>query len=363
MKKYNLLTKILFFVFTVVILIAAYELLAPKKYTLIYKINKHIVKSNIEDTKEKNLLYGSRSNEDVAPKTVEFAREGIDNIALITMIKDEDDIIYENLVWHFCVGFRKFVIVDNNSTDNTRLLVEKFKRQVLGKAIVVVIDDPIIEYIQSQVTTGAMLLANSLWPKLDWVFPVDADEFWYPNVKLQSILDKTPSKSDVILTMQYQHVPIETVDHLNGAEHFYKNIKFRIKSLSGGLGKVAVRPGIDVIIAQGNHSASSKTRNLNYFGGNILGLDMRHFQMRSTAQTEKKYWNGAKANILAQKLGIISEGVGHHWTAFKEEVDRKGIKQSAIDRFNNSFQPKESCIEDPLPMEQAFKLFKELTDG
>ena len=358
MKEYNLLTRLFLVVLAIVILTIAYEFIAPKKYTLSYVVNNKI--NGIKAATEVNLLYGS--HKDIIPKSVEFESKGIDNIALITMIKDEDDIIYENLVWHFCVGFRKFVIVDNNSTDNTRLLVDRFKREVVGKAIVVVIDDPIVEYTQSRKTTGAMLFTHSVWPEVDWVFPVDADEFWYPNVRLQSILNKIPSKTDVILTMQYNHMPIKTAEHFTSSGYFHENINFRMKSLSGGLGKVAIRPRIDIVIAQGNHSASSKTRSLNYSGGNTLGLDMRHFQMRSTAQTEKKYWNGAKANLLAQELGVVAKGKGVHWSSFKEEVDKKGIKQSSIDRFNNSCQPKEFCVKDPLPMMRAFKLFKELTD-
>ncbi|MGI4775503.1 MAG: hypothetical protein ACRYE9_00995, partial [Janthinobacterium lividum] len=36
-----------------------------------------------------------------------FNSEGINNIALVMMTKDEEDIIYQNLVWHFSLGFRK----------------------------------------------------------------------------------------------------------------------------------------------------------------------------------------------------------------------------------------------------------------
>ena len=80
----------------------------------------------------------------------------------------------------------------------------------------------------------------------------------------------------------------------------------------------------------------------------------------SVFQVEKKYWNGAKANIRAQKLGLINKDHGSHWTAFKKEVDEKGLRQSATDRFNSYVKSKDICIEDPLPMEDAFELFNEL---
>jgi glycosyltransferase involved in cell wall biosynthesis len=356
MKK-QIVKKTLYAFFLLSFALITYEFLAPTKRTLTYKINKKIKNAEIKNAVKINLDYGDH----ISKKDVKFTKEGIKNIALITMIKDEDDVIYDNLVWHFCIGFRKFVIIDNNSTDNTRLLVEKFKKQVASNANVVIIDDPIIEYIQSQKTTGAMLFAHSIWPKVDWIFPVDADEFWYPNIELRSILNKVPSDIDVILTLQYDHVPIESGENMSYSGNFYKDIPYRMKYFYGGLGKVALRPDMDIIIEQGNHLASSRTRNLKYYAGNTLGLDMRHFQMRSPHQTEKKYWNGSKANLLAQELGVLAKGNGCHWDSFKEEVREKGIKQSALDRFNNHIRPKESCTEDPLPMDLAHKLFKEIT--
>ena len=213
------------------------------------------------------------------------------------MIKDEDDIIFENLVWHFCVGFRKFVIVDNNSTDKTRSLIEKFRTQVMGKATVIIVDDPIVEYIQSQVTTGAMRLADSIWPQLDWIFPVDADEFWYPTINLREILSQIPVDNDIILTHQYNYTPINSADNYDFSLPFYDTLDYRYKSLPEGLGKVAVRAKHDMEIAQGNHSAHylNYHKKTNCEAGNKLGLNMLHFPMRSVAQVEKKYWNGAKA--------------------------------------------------------------------
>ncbi len=294
------------------------------------------------------------------PKQIKFSSEGIDNIALISMIKDEDDIIYENLVWHFCVGFRKFILIDNNSTDNTRRLMEKFKNETLGKAIVIITEDPILEHIQSRIITGSMEFAHSVWPELTWVFPIDADEFWYPNIPLKDILSNIPADKNVILTLQYQHLPAESADRFDATIPFYNSINYRENILS--MPKIAIKPNSDFIIAQGNHIAyTNNTRNkLNYISGNLIGLDMRHFQRRSLAQVQKKYWNGARANIAAQNKQIIDMGTGPHWTSFMAEVNQKGLDKATEDRFNEFLVHKEKCIEDPLPMEEAFKLYNEL---
>ena len=358
MRKSKVFPKVLF----VIILLLSIAVIFGMTKPIERKFNKMQFKSELVRVEEENLQSQKNNNDLAAQKSVKFARDGIDNIAYVTMVKDEDDIIYENLVWHFCIGFRKFVIVDNNSTDGTRALIEKFKKQVENKAVVVIIDDPIVEYIQSKIMTGAMRFAHSVWSDLDWVFPVDADEFWYPNIQLKDILSKIPDNQEVIFTLQHNHVPVEEFKDNKKREVFYKNLNYRLKDLSDGFGKIAVRPGVDVIISQGNHSARTimHKRGLGYAAGNEIGLDMRHFQMRSVFQVEKKYWNGAKANIRAQKLGLINKDHGSHWTAFKKEVDEKGLRQSATDRFNSYVKSKDICIEDPLPMENAFELFNEL---
>ena len=45
------------------------------------------------------------------------------------MVKDEDDIIYENLIWHFCIGFPKFIIVD----DTDRIAEKKLLNELAKK--------------------------------------------------------------------------------------------------------------------------------------------------------------------------------------------------------------------------------------
>ena len=314
------------------------------------------------DLVSKTLQHDPLNKAGFAMKHAQFDKDGIDDIALIMMVKDEDDIIYENLVWHFCVGFRKFVIVDNNSNDKTRERIEKFKTQTLGKAVVIIVDDPIVEYIQSRITTGVMRFANSTWPEVTWIFPVDADEFWYPNLPLKDVLSNVPQDKDIILTLQYQHLPTETADKINENLPFYDSITYRHKTLSSGLGKVAVKANPNIIIDQGNHNAHiiNHTTNLNYISGNIIGLDMRHFQRRSLAQVRKKYWNGAQANIAAQSKKLIDMGQGIHWTSFMEEVNQKGLEQTTKDRFNEFVASKNDCVKDPLPVEEALNLFKEI---
>ena len=300
-------------------------------------------------------------------KPAAFNEAGIDEIALVTMIKDEEDIIYENLVWHFCVGFRKFVIVDNESKDNTRMLINKFKSEVGEKAQVIIIDDPIVEHIQSPFITSSMKLAHHIWPTVKWVFPVDGDEFWYPTRKLDDILQNIPGEKNAIQTLQYNYFPTEKSEKFDDKIPFYKSIRCRIKfkpeqPYESLIGKSVTKPGSNIVIAQGNHVVFKEkdATYTNYVSGNVIGLNMLHFQRRSVAQVQKKYSNGAIANSLGQKKGRIHQLEGMHWTSFTSEIENKGLYQAAKDRFDEYVVEKDNCIDAPLPMDNAFKLFHEI---
>ena len=67
------------------------------------------------------------------------------------MVKNEEDIIFENLVWHFATGFRKFIIVDNMSTDQTRNKIQEFSQLVKNHAQVLIKLLLLLHFCQSYV--------------------------------------------------------------------------------------------------------------------------------------------------------------------------------------------------------------------
>jgi hypothetical protein len=95
---------------------------------------------------------------------------------MIMTMKDEADIISVKLNWLCSIGFRRFVIADNNSLDDSLRLAEEFRRYAWN-AEVIIIRDPIVRYAQSEKTTNLMRLAASYWSDCGWIFPIDADAF------------------------------------------------------------------------------------------------------------------------------------------------------------------------------------------
>lgn len=323
-------------------------------------------KYHIKESSRKNILTDAS-----IPLKASFSLDPISNIVLITMVKDENDIIYQNLVWHFTQGFRKFVIIDNNSSDGTLQLIEKFAEEVKNQASVFIIKDPIKEYIQSRIMTGGYLFARSIWPETEWFFPVDADEFWVPSINLKELLQEIPKQVDAITVNASKYFGIKGQHIENDAKKFYENLKYRQKRVLGGIGKVAFR-NIDknIYIAQGNHSIEnyipkflSKTLKLfgaiRYESGNSIGLRMIEYSSRSSKQTTKKFMNGMQANMLAQEKKLISQENGIHWSNFSEDLEKYG-KDAGNKRFEDSFIGLEDAVHDPLPIEEALKYYQQI---
>ncbi|AIL64567.1 hypothetical protein NOVO_00785 [Rickettsiales bacterium Ac37b] len=306
-----------------------------------------------------------------------FTPEGIEDIALVLMVKDEIDIIMENLVWHFCIGFRKFIIIDNQSSDGTREHINKFARLTKDIATVLIIDDPIVEHIQTRIITGAYYYITQLWPSVKWVFPIDADEFWVPQSKLSQILSQIPDKYDALTVLRTRYFANKNYYNYPDTIPFYEKIPFRTKNLtlleteySHINYKIALRTGRNnLIITQGNHALDTKIPHkfkdsFNYIGGNTKGLHMVEYTMRSVEQTNKKFQNGMNALISASKKNLPeTRGMeSSHWYQYKKYINQYG-KLAAKAKFEKNFITAEDSIYDPLPIQEAFVLFKKILNN
>lgn len=293
-----------------------------------------------------------------------FSDAPVEDAVLITMVKDEDDIIYENLVWHFALGFRKFVVVDNNSTDKTLELIEKFRKETEKFAKVFLIYDPITEYIQSKIITASYRYAVTVWPETKWIFPVDADEFWIPEKNLTSILSEVPFYINSLVTNKSKHLGVYG-EEIDESLPFYQRIKYRQKNIESGLGKIAFRADcIDRIVGQGNHNLVQNYKavrglEIRYYPANQLGLHMTEYPYRSVSQTFKKLQNGMKANILAQNKGLISLNNGQHWSSFKEDLEKYG-QDAAEKRFKDSLIKPEDSFLDRMNYKEAEEFFRKI---
>jgi len=91
------------------------------------------------------------------------------------LVRDEIDIIRENIEFHLNHGVDFVIITDNGSIDGTRDAIAEYERMGIAH----IIDDPIQDCSQHRPVTRMAHLARDRY-KADWVLSNDADEFWYP---------------------------------------------------------------------------------------------------------------------------------------------------------------------------------------
>lgn len=288
----------------------------------------------------------------------QFSKEGIDDIALISMIRNEEDIIFENLVWHFAIGFRKFVISNHLSADRTLEIVGNFSALTKGYAKVFIIDVPMEEYIQARVTNGAFKFVQNIWPEVKWVFPVDADEFWVAKYPLKQMLMIIPDDVCAINVLSSIYVPSQDYYDFPDEAKFYQKIHYRDNRVH--YGKVAAKALGDIIISQGAHNVDrTGSEEIRYVFAPQIGISMYTFPSRSIEQIHNKYFYGRASNMRAKELGLIDQSFGSYWDRYGEYVEKYGDKAGEV-RFNESLGDLTFALDDPLPFDEALNIFYEV---
>lgn len=251
----------------------------------------------------------------------------------IALVRDEADVIGP-VVEHMLGQVDEIIVADNRSIDGTREILEGLP--------VIVMDDPEIGYHQSRkMTTLAELAADK---GADWVVPFDADEVWYApfHERIADLLEE--------LAPQWLTAEAKLYDHVaTGIDSTDPNPLVRLgwrRREPLPLGKVACRVRHDLVIEQGNHSAS-------YEGGATRFTDhlvVRHFPYRSPEQMVRKARNGAEA----YRATDLPEDLGAHWRQWGDLLDARG-EQVFIDEvwrpwyFSENPNADPSLIFDPCP--------------
>lgn len=328
-----------------------------------------------------------RQNEIFTPQFTD-AREGLRNISYISMVKDEDDIIYENLAWHFAVGFRKFILIDNNSSDKTKDLIQKFITETKELATVILVHDPITEHNQYKFITAAYRMSHEIWPEAEWIFPVDADEFWIFSKPPSETIASLPKWADAVNVVKTKYYPSEDYDTIKD-ERFWHKLHYRNNKWSEidedqnqekriVVPKIFLRYSKYFSLSMGNHhviyngpfsiksdeASRSMYENIiddvRYASGDSYGIFIREFHMRSQKQTQKKFSNGLKAVELMPETNKVALRGGEHWHKYRNYLDQYSTpEEAAMAKFKNYYRYVD-IVDDKLPIDEALELYKKL---
>lgn len=157
-----------------------------------------------------------------------------DPILIMTLlVKNEEDILEENLIFHKAMGVDGFIVTDNNSTDNTAQILKKYSEKGWIKEIIFEKRD---NYMQAVWVDRMICLANTKY-HADWVINADADEFWYcKSENLKEEISHTranvlkcemkcvlPEPNKVFYKWKYTVVPVKNPQKYNLSEYSIYN--------------------------------------------------------------------------------------------------------------------------------------------
>ncbi len=240
-------------------------------------------------------------------------------LIMTLLVKNEADILEENIRFHRSMGVDAFIITDNNSTDDTPAIIEKYRQKGW---IVEVINETSTGYQQKVWVDRMVMLAKEKY-HADWVINCDADEMWWTplgslkqecinargNVLLTTMRVMCPSSGTQWKewTESVREIPREYQQQL-GLSRFSIFGKFR--------SKVAHRTAGYLHIAMGNHKVAMFPR-----WRVKSGIVIYHYVWRGYDHFVKKIVNGGK-----ELEKNPSKHVGIHWRYLYDKY-----KQGCID--------------------------------
>jgi hypothetical protein len=259
------------------------------------------------------------------------------------MVKDEADII-EHTVRHMLTQVDFVMVADNLSTDGTYEILKEMEEKEIerpGPKRLYVVSDPEPAYYQSAKMSALAARAHRTY-LADWVVPFDADEWWCSKWgRVADVLMGLPANEAVAVATLYDHV-VTGADVQCGSP--FQQIRWRRK-LPGPFPKVAVRPALSVVIAQGNHSAQYPRQETT---PNPV-LEVRHFPYRSPEQMARKATNGKAAYDATD----LPETEGQHWRDYGRIAEAGGVDamRDVFVQWFYSDRPRNdsALIEDPAP--------------
>lgn len=231
------------------------------------------------------------------------------------LVRDEEDVLSENIEYHLSQGVDYIIATDNKSVDSTAQILKRYERMGVLKYIYEEEDD----YSQYKWVTRMARMAKDEYAA-DWVINNDADEFWWPTEgNLRGVFKQVLNEYDVLKVSRSDFVLVAT-----DGRPFYKRMVYRERCSLNAIGKplppkVAHRGCSGVEVAQGNHSVSGMPKGKVAEGG----VTIFHFPIRSYQQIVNKIVKGGEAY---EKNKDLSERIGITWrNLYKEYKENNNL--------------------------------------
>ena len=236
-------------------------------------------------------------------------------LVMTLLVRDEEDIVADNLDFHLAQGVDEVIVTDNGSVDGTLEILRAYEARGLVRIIV----EPTDDYSQGRwVTRMARMAATE--HKADWVINNDADEFWWPRAgTLRTLFEDLGGDVGAVVGHRTNFVPRPEDDR-----PYWERMTLRERESLNPVGKplppkLAHRAHPEIVVVQGNHRIKGPDVGSEVDDGSI---EILHFPMRSYAQFENKIVKGGRAYARNKEL---PEKTGRTWRRLYETWEQGGL--------------------------------------
>ena len=232
------------------------------------------------------------------------------------LVRNEEDLLEDNVWFHKNQGVDSFIIMDNLSEDRTPQIIKSLAREFEVQHLIQSDDT----YSQSDWLTGMSRMALAEHGA-DWIIHNDADEFWMAQTgSVRDYLHAVPPEIGALRVRRHNAVLCrDGNDPLKSYMHPKETILFEACSLNNhGLQippKCAHRASASIFVLPGNHDVQG-------VDGTIADVteDIRilHYPFRSLKNYKRKILVGGRAYA---KNTILSQNVGATWRRHYEVLE------------------------------------------
>ncbi|MDE7166828.1 MAG: glycosyltransferase family 2 protein [Bacteroidaceae bacterium] len=212
-------------------------------------------------------------------------------VIMTLLVKNEEDKLEANLLFHHAMGVDGFIVTDNHSTDGTMAILQRYRE--LGW-ILEIIEEPSTGYEQKKWVDRMVMQAIGKYGA-NWIINADADELWYaPSGSLKTELsrcDKRIMKCRACGMYPQEDAPFyEWRKRVAAIESPAKYALSRYSIFQPQRGKVAHRADGYLHIAMGNHKVSM----LPWTKESSNGIIIYHYSVGTWNTFEQKTVQGGR---------------------------------------------------------------------